>query len=205
MPTAIRRRASRPVAAFAVAVLALVVGVSLASPHDGHRMSAQASAERGSGAIEVLGHARPIGYSADVFAHRGYAYLSSWRGKACGAHGVRVYDVRDPRRPRRVATFGDAASDAAVSGTWTEKTIVKQVRTSRFRGALAVTSFQSCRDGAFRGFGLYDVTNPRRPRRLSLYPTEPRGSHEIWLQASRGRAYVYTAIPNSELLSSPEG
>ena len=78
--------------------------------------------------VQLLGHASPGGgYSGDVFAHRGFAYLSSWRGRECPSQGVRVYDVRNPRQPRRIAAFADAASDPSVAGTWTEKTIVQRV------------------------------------------------------------------------------
>ena len=48
------------------------------------------------------------------------------------------------------------------------------------------------------------MSNPARPKRLALVKTEPRGVHELWLQAARGRAYVYAAVPASELLSSPD-
>jgi len=147
--------------------------------------------------FEVLAHLQPPGYySADVFAHRGHAYLSSEYGaQSCPATGVRVVDVRNIRRPRRVATF------ARVQGTWTEKTIVRRVRTAAFTGDLAVTTFQRCRrtSDAFQGFGLYDVTRPAKPRTLALVRTEPGGSHEIWLAAPAGRAYVYTAIPRAEV------
>lgn len=150
--------------------------------------------------FEVLGHADPrIAYAADVYGHRGYAYLSSHRGRrSCPADGVLVYGLRDPRRPRLVSRF------AQVAGTWTEKTIVRRVRTASFEGDVAVTSFQACEESAFRGFGLYDVTDPRRPRELARVRTEPRGSHEIWLAAVGGRAYVYTAILLSELRSAPD-
>ena len=150
-----------------------------------------------------LAHADPGSYSGDVFGHRGYAYLSSWHGGSCPAAGVRVYDVHDQRNPRRVATFADAASEPKISGTWTEKTIIQHVDTASFKGELAVTSFQRCGRGDFQGFGLYDVTNPREPKQLSLVELEPRGSHEIWLAPKGRRAYVYTAIPRSELLSAP--
>src|SRR5919202_1051058 len=151
-------------------------------------------------------HARPIGhaypgggYSADVYAHRGYAYLSSWHGSICSSQGVRVYDLSNPSRPRHVASFADGRSEIEVRGTWTEKTIVQHVSTPDFRGELAATSFQHCPGtNAFRGFGLYDVTNPRHPRRLSLFRTDPGGAHELWLQQVRGRVYVYAAIPLAE-------
>jgi hypothetical protein len=150
--------------------------------------------------LEVVGHVNPGGtYAADVWAHRDYAYLSSYRSRrVCPAKGVRVLSLRVPRRPRLVARFG------AVAGTWTEKTIVKRVSTPGFTGDLAVTSFQSCESSAFHGFGLYDVTDPRHPTQLALVQTEPRGSHEIWLGTAGGRAYVYTAIIRSEILSSPD-
>jgi hypothetical protein len=148
----------------------------------------------------AVGHANPGGgYTADVFVHGGYAYLGSWGGSACPSQGVRVYDLRNPARPRRVATFADGRSELEVRGTWTEKTIVEHTRTPAFTGELAAVSFQHCvGTNAFRGFGLYDVGDPRRPKRLSLVRTDPGGSHEIWLQAVRGHAYVYTAIPLAE-------
>src|SRR5919201_1295172 len=67
----------------------------------------------------VLAHANPGGgYSADVYAHRGYAYLSSWHGQQCPSLGVRVYDLKMPTRPVRVATFADVASEPDVRGSW---------------------------------------------------------------------------------------
>nr|MBA2332778.1 hypothetical protein [Actinomycetota bacterium] len=151
--------------------------------------------------FEVLAHAKaPGGYSGDVVLHRGHAYLSSHRGDgACPAQGVRVFSLADPRRPRRLAAFG------RIPGTWTEKTIVRRVETAAFRGELAVTSVQACAPGSFRGFALYDVTRPARPRELARVRTDPRGSHEIWLQPVGDKAYVYTAIIASEFRSSPDG
>lgn len=151
--------------------------------------------------FEVLGHAAaPGGYSGDVVLHRGHAYLSSHRGAgSCPAQGVRVFGLGDPLHPKRVATFG------RIPGTWTEKTIVRHVSTPRFRGELAVTSVQACAPSFFQGFVLYDVTRPARPVELARFRTDPRGSHEIWLQAVGRRAYVYTAIVASEFRSSPDG
>ena len=147
----------------------------------------------------VVGHANPGGgYSGDVVGERHYAYLSSRKGaRDCPAQGVRVYDLSDPRHPKRISTF------ARVPGTWTEKTIVRRVHTAGFEGVLAATSFQACSDG-FGGFGLYDVTRPAHPRRLALVRTEPRGSHEIWLASARGHAWVYTAEAVAEFALSRE-
>jgi len=150
--------------------------------------------------FQVLAHADPGGgYSGDVVGERHFAYLSSRRGKTdCPAQGVRVYNLANPRRPRHVSTF------AALKDTWTEKTIVRRVKTSGFDGVLAVSSFQACTNGAFGGFGVYDVTKPSRPRRLALVRTVPRGSHEIWLATARGHAWVYTAEAAAEFAVAPD-
>ena len=199
--------ARRLLSFLAVATVALAAGAGLARSHDEPSAAASPTSKQArSLRVQVLAHVNPGGgYTADVYGHRGHAYLSSWHGPRCPAIGVRVLDVRNPARPRHVATFGDRASDPAVQHTWTEKTIVKHVRSRAFTGELAVTSFQACRGHpeAFRGFGLYDVTDPARPRKLALVRTDPRGSHEIWLQPRGRRAYVYTAIPVSELVSAP--
>jgi hypothetical protein len=191
---------SVPVKALAAALALGLAAASLAS--------AQSNGSSAAG-FEVVGHVDPAdGYSGDVWGHRGHAYLSSHRGRRdCPAQGVRVYSLARPSRPTLVSRFGDARSTPALRGTWTEKTIVRRVSTAGFDGDLAVSSVQACdpRSGSFQGFALYDVTRPARPRRLALVRTEPRGSHEIWLQANRGQAYVYTAIIASEARTSPDG
>jgi hypothetical protein len=187
-----------------------VVAVGLLGLAGGGVAQTEARAAKPDGPVrtQLLGHVNPGGsaYTADVVARRGYAYLGSWRGAggACPSAGVRVFSLANPRLPKHVATFADGASEPDVRGTWTEKTIVRHVQTASFTGDLAVTSFQSCAAGSFRGFGLYDVTNPAQPRRLALVHLDPRGSHEIWLAAARRHAWVYTAIPLSELLSAPD-
>ena len=176
---------------------------ALAGPEGTTRSAA--SAAPGRYRLRTVARGSPGGaYSGDVWAHGRHAYLSSWGGQRCRSDGVRIFDLRDPRRPVHVATFANDEADAAVSGSWTEKTIVQRVATPSFTGSLAVTSFQRCRDGGFQGFGVYDVSDPRAPRKLALVATEPRGSHEIWLQPRGNRAYVWTAIIESELRSAPD-
>jgi hypothetical protein len=166
-----------------------------------------------SSGVEVLAHADPgTGFNADVVAHKGFAYLGSWGTPPpeagldfCPSLGVRVFDVRDPRQPTHVATFADGASEPDLDGTWTEKVIVRRVHTKAFHGDLAVVSIQSCAEQAFAGFGLWDVTDPAHPRRLALFPTPGTGgSHEIWMATHGKQAFVYTAIPLSELTTSPD-
>ncbi len=155
----------------------------------------------------MLGHADPKGgYSGDVVGERHYAYLSSRRGVSgadCPAQGVRVYDLANPRRPRHIATFADGASAPELANAWTEKTIVRRVKTAGFDGVLAVTSVQACGNG-FGGFALYNVSNPAKPERLALVHTEPRGSHEIWLATARGHVWVYTALASAEFAVEPD-
>ena len=163
--------------------------------------------------VRVVAHVDPGGgFNGDVVAHRRFAYLASWGAfedaefDFCPSQGVRVYDLRNPSDPVHVSTFGDEVSEPDLTGTWTEKVIVERIRTPSFKGDLAVASIQSCREGAFAGFGLWDVTDPANPRRLALYEaTGTFGSHEIWLQRVGRRAYVYTAIPFSEFDTSPDG
>ena len=177
---------------------ALVVGAGAALLKDGKPAG-----------FEVLAHVNPGGgYAGDIVLHDRIAYLSSHRGeKACFAAGVRVFDLHDPRKPRRVAVFADGGSEPVLAKSWTEKTIVRTVDSPTFTGDLAVTSVQACapREGGLQGFALYDVSRPTRPRRLALVRTEPRGSHEIWLQSRGSKVYVYTAIIASEIRSSPDG
>ena len=161
---------------------------------------------KGAPRFHVLGHADPGGgYSGDVVGERHYAYLSSRKGKAsdCPAQGVRVYDVANPRKPRHISTFASGRTEIGLHDTWTEKTIVRRVKTEGFNGVLAVTSAQACGDG-FGGFGLYDVTKPGHPKRLALIRTLPRGSHEIWLATARGHAWVYTAEAAAEFAVEPD-
>jgi len=201
---------ARVVLVAAVAVLALPGGSAAAHPDDepgppGHVGGGGAATSVG---FELLAQANPgTGSNADVYGFGGFAYLASWVGQGCLSKGVRVYDVRRPRQPALVSTFADAASDPTLVGTWTEKVIVQRVRTRWFNGVLAAVSVQACSrtdQQAFRGFAVYDVTNPSRPRHLSRYAAPgTRGSHEIWLGSHAGRAYVYTALIRSELTTSP--
>jgi len=165
--------------------------------------------------LRVLGHADPGGgFNGDVVANGGYAYLGSWGnggggGTFCPSQGVRVYSLFNLANPTLVSTFanGTEPGTPSLAGTWTEKVIVKHVITPSFSGDLAAVSIQSCKPGSFRGFGLYDVTDPTHPKRLALYETPGAiwGSHEIWLQPRNGKAYVYTCVIDSELTTSPDG
>ena len=216
---------------FSLLVIALLVMLPLAAAHPGHGgdlgefggFPGESVGEPGplppesprasSKNIKVLGHADPGGgFNGDVVAHQGFAYLGSWGAfedesvDFCPSQGVRVYSLRKPANPTLVAIFADEVSEPDLAGTWTEKVIVQHVNTPWFNGDLAGVSIQSCAEGAFAGFGLWNVTDPANPQRLSLYAAPGTGgSHELWLQKVGNRAYVYTAIPFSEFFTSPDG
>jgi hypothetical protein len=152
------------------------------------------------GEFVELGNYNPENSIADVWAHQRVAYLGSWAA-GCRASGIEAIDLQDPRNPTPVSRFADVGSNPDLAGTWTEKVIVQRVRTSSFRGDLAAVSFQPCSisSDAFRGFGVYDVSDPADPQELALVETDsPYGVHELWLEARPGGAYVYTAAIYAE-------
>ncbi len=160
--------------------------------------------------IKVLGHHDPGGPSADVFVHKGFAYMGSWGffsedGEFCRALGVRAYDLSDPRNPDLVSTFADGASDARLAGSWTEKVQVRKVRSRWFKGDLAVVSFQDCAPGGFTGIGLYDVSDPSDPELLSLREDGIFGVHELWMESRGRKAYVYEAANFHEVAAFEAG
>jgi hypothetical protein len=163
--------------------------------------------------LEVVGLVNPREDSnGNVWVHRDYAYMASYgnRDSSC-ASGIRVFDLRNPKQPKRVAAFGRADSDPALAGTYTDQVRIQPARTASFRGDLAAVGLQRCRapfddSGGTRGFALYDVTRPARPQLLSIVNTLPvAGSHELWLQAVGSRVFLYTALPRAELRGSPDG
>ncbi|MFA9429369.1 LVIVD repeat-containing protein [Egicoccus sp. AB-alg2] len=152
------------------------------------------------GEFVTLGNYDPQNSIADVWAHKRVAYLASWRA-GCRSSGVEAVSLRDPANPTPLSRFADAESNPELAGTWTEKVIVQRVNTRHFRGDLAAVSFQPCSlsSDAFRGFGVYDVSDPTDPVELALVPTDsPYGVHELWLEARPNAAYVYTAAIYAE-------
>jgi hypothetical protein len=133
----------------------------------------------------VLKHFRLIGHSdlggsvlnADVWAHRGYAYVGVWSG-SCPATGVKVVNYRDPRNPQLVSTLPND------TGTSSEDIVVRHVSSPSFTGELAVTGIQRCEDArepGFRGLAFFDVTYPEAPTALGRWdaPEGSVGCHEV--------------------------
>ncbi|WP_394140344.1 LVIVD repeat-containing protein [Cytobacillus oceanisediminis] len=129
--------------------------------------------------------------TGDVYAHKGYAYLGTHSANG-GGGGVRVFDMKDPSNPVEVAAFAD------IPGTWQEKVIVKTVNTEHFKGDLAAVSVQKLdrfNPNSKGGFVLYDVTNPREPKKLGFWEdaSGARGTHELYLTVQGDNVYVLTA------------
>lgn len=148
--------------------------------------------------ITVVGHSDlgGGGLNADVWGHRGYAYVGVWSG-TCPASGVKVVDTRRPSSPRVVARLQNPR------GTSAEDVVVRRVDTPSFRGDLAVVGIQVCGDPAktrrFRGLQFWDVTDPAAPRELGRWRSPVGGCHEIDLvQRADGRVLAGCAEPFAE-------
>jgi hypothetical protein len=144
--------------------------------------------------------------TADVYAHKGYAYLGTHTANG-GNGGVRVFDLKDPENPVEIAVF---AHD--VPYTWQEKVIVKSVSTPHFKGDLAAVSVQqtsrnnSSRPDSVGGVLLYDVTDPTDPQKLGFYELDRRitGTHELYLTTQGNRAIVLASSPYADYYTHGE-
>jgi hypothetical protein len=137
-------------------------------------------------------------HAADLafFDHGGtvgkHAYVGATAGGDGCPKGVRVVDVRNPRKPRVVAVAGGL-----------ERVVYEDVEVRRIgdRVVLAV-GLQPCarmQGGGNSGLALYDVTDPKRPARLGVWRSPWRGVHELDLVVRRdGRALAIVATPHSE-------
>lgn len=142
--------------------------------------------------------------TADVYAHKGYAYLGTHTANG-GNGGVRVFDLKDPSNPKEVAVFGHDD----VPGSWQEKVIVKSIDTPHFKGDLAVVSVQQLNRNnpeTSGGFLLYDVTDPANPEKLGYWETyaSTRGTHELYLTMQGDRALVFASNPYADFYSGGE-
>ena len=157
--------------------------------------------------LSQLGFLPLPGFNADVWAHKGFAYVGSWGTFSpvrplCPATGVRIIDLSDRSNPTLVGAV------AAIPGTSQEDVVVARINTAFFTGDLLVTGIQACRriTNAPRGIDLWDVTDPRNPVHLAFWPSGPfgpagaRGVHELYLFQRGNRAYVTAAVPASEFI-----
>jgi hypothetical protein len=162
------------------------------------------------------------GFNADVWVHRGVAYVGQWgffdwatgNDRFCPSEprsGVAVVDVRDPANPARIATLQNPP------GTSAEDVVVYTAKYGPLAGRdIAAAGIQYCGGSRFdanadRGLMLWDVTNPSQPIPLGYLRTAccTRGVHEFEIQhrTDLGRTFAYTTVPTSRYPepSSPSG
>ena len=151
--------------------------------------------------IEVLGHIDPgEGFNGDVRAYGDVAYLATIGvGETCPASGVRMYSIADPANPEELGAIA-----GGYEGTSTEQVWVGSIVTDHFVGDIAVVAHRICEGAApeaFRGFTMYDVSDPASPGALGSYETGPGTAgvegFDVWVE--EGRAVVAAAAPNSLL------
>ena len=191
------------------ALLASTVGVSSAGDQVGTAWN-----------MEVVGHndLGGRGYNADVWVHKGYAYVGLWGftdwaarddGRFCpeGSNtGVAVVDAHDPVNPQLVAKLQNPP------GTSAEDVVVYTARYGRARDRdYAAVGIQLCAGSRYdanaaRGLMLWDVTNPARPVQVGYLNTGccTRGVHEFEVQhrADLRRTFAYAMVPASRYFDS---
>ena len=138
----------------------------------------------------------------DVAGYKNLAFVGKWR-EECPGTGVDIIDIRRPWRPVKIADTLDYAD--------TSMEDMQAVRIGR-RDILAI-GLQDCGNSATAGtvgLELYDITNPRNPRFLTLFNGEDFGMeaehghvHEFDIVKRRdGRVLAALASPDSEVITS---
>lgn len=154
------------------------------------------------------------GFNADVFVHRGFAYVGRWgffdpqHPQFCPTDGgIAVIDVRDPVHPVQVA-------DLRNPGATLEDVVVYTARFGPVAGHdIAVAGAQWCAASRLdpaaaghRGLQLWDVTNPAAPVALGFLDTGccTRGVHEFEVghREDLRRTFAYASVPFSERFDS---
>ena len=152
------------------------------------------------------------GFNADVWAHRGFAYVGHWgfqdwavgRNRFCPQpprNGVAVVDARNPATPVMVSRLQNPA------GTSAEDVVVFTARFGPLAGRdIAAAGIQVCGGSRYdrsfpRGLMLWDVTDPRSPVQVGFVDTGccTRGVHEFEVEdrADLGRTFAYATVPTS--------
>jgi hypothetical protein len=148
--------------------------------------------------LELVGHTDlgGRGFSGNVRALDGFAYVGSWGAGQCPALGVRIVDLADPVHPAVVGTA------ARFPGTTAEDVVPLRVDTPAFRGNLLAVGIQRCSSSpsGAGGLALVDISDPRNPVDLGFFGTGagPRGVHELDVTSRDGRVLALLAVPSGE-------
>lgn len=198
-----RRKGIRVIFVSCLVIRALLFSDALTVVQYCSGQSAQSGSLQQDQPIRQLGFLSLPGFNADVWGHKGFAYVGSWGGYApwpCPATGVRIIDVSDPAKPQLVGAV------AAIPNTRQQKVEVISVETPHFQGDLLAVGIQACSNviAAIGGIDLWDVTDPRVPLHLAFWktvdfrPFSPPGPHELHLFQRGDRAFVAAAVPESD-------
>ena len=106
-----------------------------------------------------------LGRVSDVSAHKGYAYLGAYDEPVCSTGGVWIVDIANPARPRKVGFIRSHEDTYTAEGVH-----ATSITTPSFSGDVLAFSNEICQSGntanGVGGMTLYDVSNPRAPRKL---------------------------------------
>ena len=151
--------------------------------------------------LELVGHVSLTdGFNADVWVDGGIAYLSTFgTDEACPASGVRRYDMTDPADPQELESISTEYPGTATAAVW-----AGAVETDTFIGTIAAVAHSPCDledETAFRGFVLWDVSDPEAPVWLSTYRTGSGtvGIHDLDVWVESDRVLIVASSPNSLL------
>jgi len=153
------------------------------------------------------------GFNADVWVHKGYAYVGQWgfgdwaagsKDRFCpqGSNtSVLILDTRDPSNPQMVGRLQNPPN------TSIEDVVIFTAEYGRSKGHdIAVGGIQFCGDSIYdanadRGLLLWDVTNPAAPIQIGYLNTGccTRGVHEFEVQhrTDLRRTFAYATVPTS--------
>ncbi len=143
-----------------------------------------------------------LGVHGDVAGWKDLAFVGKWR-EACPGTGVDIIDIKRPKKPVKIADTLDYADTSMED---------MQVMKIRGRDILGI-GLQDCGNSATEGtvgLELYDITDPRNPKFLSLFNGEDFGMeaehghvHELDLtRTPDGRTLALLASPDLEALTS---
>ena len=186
------RRTRGPRLALAAAVALAAAATASAVPAASAPAPAQPAGSYAEN-FEVLGQVSLGGKAADgdvwFHDHGGdvgpHAYVGTWR-TPCTGRGVKIVDVGNPTRGAVVGVAHLARDDVSY-----EDVVVAR---AGGRPVLA-TGVQACRGGR-GGLALFDVSDPRRPRKLAFVKTLGHGVHELdVVRQADGRVLALATVP----------
>jgi hypothetical protein len=133
----------------------------------------------------------------DVAGYKDLAFIGKWR-EECPGTGVDIIDISRPHRPVKIADTLDYAD--------TSMEDMQAIRIGR-RDILAI-GLQDCGNSATAGtvgLELYDITNPRNPRFLTLF----NGADIPGLMADHGHVHEFDLVKRRDgtvlaALASPD-